>query len=129
MLRRRTRARRGASADARFEAAARLHETGLFVVISVAPLLPIPHPERFFSRIAQAADAVILDHFIEGDGSYDGARTRATPLPEGIARVDPTALGLEYRESMAKIAERYLPGRVGVNIDGFAGRWRRAGSR
>lgn len=117
-----------ASVASRFDAAARLHEAGLFVVIAVAPLLPVHDPERFFSRIAEVADAVILDHFIEGDGSREGARTRATPLPDAIARVDGTALGLEYRETMIRIAERHLPGRVGVNVDGFAGRWRRAAS-
>lgn len=116
-----------ASVASRLEAAARLREAGIFVVVAVAPLLPIQHPERFFSRIAGAADAVILDHFIEGDGSREGARTRATLLPEAIARVDEAALGLEYREAMARVAERHLPGRVGVNVDGFAGRWRRGG--
>ena len=30
---------------------------------------------------------------------------------------------LEYRDCMVAIARQVLPGRVGVNIDGFAGRW------
>jgi hypothetical protein len=37
--------------------------------------------------------------------------------------VDPLSTELVYRDQMAAIAGRYLPGRVGVNIDGFAGRY------
>src|SRR5262249_11105259 len=64
------------SVEHRFEAAARLHTVGLRVVITVSPLLPIEHPERFFERIAAVADAVVIDHFIAGDGTPDGVRTR-----------------------------------------------------
>lgn len=106
----------------RFEAAAALKAAGLRVVITVSPLLPIADPEVFFSRIAEAADAVVIDHFIEGDGSRGGERTLRTSLPAAMARVDPASIGLDYRDRMAAIARRILPGRVGVNIDGFAGR-------
>jgi hypothetical protein len=44
-------------------------------------------------------------------------------LPAAIERLDPAALQLGYRDRMAVIAERFLPGKVGVNIDGFAGRF------
>ena len=36
---------------------------------------------RFFARVAACVDAVVIDHFMQGDGSADGARTRRTPLP------------------------------------------------
>jgi DNA repair photolyase len=109
--------------SARFDAAARLKQEGFRVVICVSPLLPIQAPDSFFERIARTADAVVLDHFIGGDGSRDGARTRATRLPPAMAEVDPESLTLDYRDRMTEIASRYLPGAVGVGADGFAGRY------
>lgn len=110
-----------ASVERRIEACARLRDAGLFVVVTVAPLLPIADPRRFFQRISEVADAVVIDHFIGGDGSPDGRRTRRTPLPEAMARIDPESTTLAYRERMVLEARRALPGRVGVHRDGFAG--------
>jgi DNA repair photolyase len=111
------------SVDRRFEAAAALKAAGIFTVITVSPLLPIADPESFFARIAQCADAVVVDHFIEGDGSPDGSRTRRTPLPEAMEALHPGSTGLEYREAMVAAARRHLPDRTGVSIEGFAGRY------
>jgi DNA repair photolyase len=111
------------SVEKRFQACVRLREAGLLTVVTVSPLLPIHDPDTFFARIARVADAVVLDHFIGGDGSPDGARTLRTPLPSVMQELDLASLGLAYRDRMAEIAGRYLPGRVGVNIDGFAGRY------
>jgi hypothetical protein len=111
------------SVENRLRACARLRDAALWTVVAVSPLLPIEDPERFFARIAQVADAVVLDHFIGGDGSADGARTLRTPLPDAMRQLDPASTGLAYRDRMAGIARRYLPGRVGVNVDGFAGRY------
>jgi len=107
----------------RLEACARLRQAGLFTVVTVSPLLPIQNPDEFFAKISQVADAVVLDHFIGGDGSPDGARTLRTPLPAAMRQLDPDSAELSYRDRMAEVARRYLPGRVGVNIDGFAGRY------
>jgi DNA repair photolyase len=109
--------------ERRFEAARALRDAGLKVIVTVAPLLPIADPERFFARIAEVADAVVLDHFIGGDGSPTGARTLKTPLPGAMAAIDLESVTLAYRDRMAEIAQRHLPGRVGLNRDGFAGRW------
>ena len=109
--------------DDRLAAAAQLHEAGLQVVITVSPILPIHDPEAFFRRIATCAGAVVLDHFIEGDGSSEGARTRRTAVPQAMARVHPPSVDLAYREELALVARRHLPGRVGLSIDGFAGRY------
>lgn len=114
--------------DRRFEAARSLRDSGVFVVITVAPLLPIADPDRFFARVAGAADAVVLDHFIGGDGSETGSRTLRTRLPGAMAAVDPGSTGLGYRDRMAEVAERHLPGRVGIGRDGFGGRWLARGS-
>ncbi len=110
------------SVERRLEAAAALRRAGLRVVVTVAPLLPIASPEAFFRRVAAVADACVIDHFIGGDGSPDGARTARTPLPRAMARVDPRSTGLAYRERMVAIACEVMPGRVGVGADGFAGR-------
>jgi DNA repair photolyase len=111
------------SVEARFAAAAALKRAGLSVVITVSPLLPIADPDRFFARIAEVADAVVLDHFIGGDGLAHGSRTLATPLPEAMAAVEPESVSLSYRDRMGDLARKYLPGRVGFCRDGFAGRW------
>ncbi|MEX0716305.1 MAG: radical SAM protein [Planctomycetaceae bacterium] len=112
-----------ASVAARIEACRRLREGGLHTVVTVAPLLPIARPDEFFARLAEVADAVVLDHFIGGDGTPDGRRTRSTPLVEAMRAIEPESLTLDYRDRMAEIARRRLPGRVGVGIDGFAGRF------
>ncbi|HLQ43246.1 MAG TPA: radical SAM protein, partial [Planctomycetaceae bacterium] len=109
--------------ERRIEACARLREAGLWTVVTVSPLLPIGDPERFFARLAEVADAVVIDHFIQGDGSSDGSRTLHTGLPAAMQAVDPTSTSLAFRDRIVEIARRHLPGRVGVNIDGFAGRY------
>jgi DNA repair photolyase len=111
------------SVEQRLAAAAALRDAGLRVVITVAPLLPIERPEAFFRRIAQVADACVIDHFIGGDGSPDGSRTARTELPAAMARVDPESTGLAYRERMVAVARRIMPGRVGVGAPGFAGHY------
>ncbi|HSF19790.1 MAG TPA: hypothetical protein VLK65_29990 [Vicinamibacteria bacterium] len=110
-----------ASVAHRFEAAAELKRAGVRVVITVSPLLPIERPEDFFRRVARAADAVVIDHFIEGDGSQDGARTRATVLPTVMESVLPGCTALDYRDRMVAVARRILPGKVGVSVSGFGG--------
>jgi DNA repair photolyase len=110
------------SVQKRMEAAGRLKEAGLRVVVTVAPLLPIERPEEFFGRLRDVADAVVIDHFIGGDGSADGSRTRRTALPMAMESAAPGSVTLEYRDQIVRIAREHFPGKVGVHIDGFAGR-------
>ncbi len=105
----------------RLEAADQLRTAGLRVVVTVSPLLPIDDPERFFARVAEVADAVVIDHFVGGDGSPDGARTRRTPLPAAMEAALPGSSELAYRDAIVAAARRALPGRVGVGREGFAG--------
>lgn len=107
----------------RFEAAAALREAGIRVVITVAPLLPIERPREFFERIAGVADGVVIDHFVGGDGSPDGTRTRMTGLPGVMDSVEPGSSQLSYMDDIVAVASRVMPGRVGVQADGFAGRF------
>lgn len=111
------------SVEKRLEACARLRSAGLVTVVTVAPLLPIAEPEQFFARIAEVADAVVIDHFIQGDGTSLGTRTLATPLPAAMAAIEPESITFAYRDRMISIARRHLPGRVGVNVAGFAGEY------
>lgn len=111
--------------EQRLRAARTLKEAGLRTVITVSPLLPIAEPERFFARLGECADAVVLDHFIGGDGSPAGTRTHLTPVPAAMERARPGSASLAYLEEMLTIASRVLPGRVAVGAEGFAGRgWR-----
>lgn len=111
------------SVESRFEAAKALRAAGIFTVVTVSPILPVADPERFFARIAACADAVVLDHFIAGDGTPDGRRTLATALPAAMAALESASTSLEYRDRLVEVARRHLPGKVGVHIDGFAGRY------
>jgi DNA repair photolyase len=107
----------------RMEAAATLKKNGVRVIATVAPLLPIADPEAFFEKLSQVADAVVIDHFIAGDGSSNGTRTQRTELPQAMAEVNPQSVELSYRELMIEVARKYFGPRVGVNIAGFAGRY------
>lgn len=107
--------------EKRLAACRELRELGAFTVVTVAPLLPIAEPQRFFERIAEVADAVVIDHYIEGDGSKAGARTLRTALPAAVKAIDPAATLLEYRERIIEVARCSMPGRVGVSESGFAG--------
>ena len=109
------------SIEKRFSAAAKLKAAGLRVVATLSPLHPVADPERFFARLAETVDAVVIDHFIAGDGSPTGARTRRTPLPLAMAAVDPASVTLAYRDQITAIARRHLPNRVGVGVEGFGG--------
>jgi hypothetical protein len=40
-----------------------------------------------------------------------------------MAAVHRESIELAYRDQMGAVARKYLPGRVGFNIDGFAGRF------
>lgn len=111
------------SVQQRLDACRKLKAAGIRTIVTVAPLLPIEDPSEFFRCIAEVADAVVIDHFIAGDGSRDGRRTLQTALPEAMAAIEPRSVRLEYRDEIVEQARRVMPGRVGVNVDGFAGRY------
>ena len=110
------------SVERRLRAAATLRAAGHRVVVTVAPLLPLADADAFFVRLGEVADAVVIDHYIGGDGSAGGTRTVRTALPAAMAAVDPQSLTLAWRDRIVARANELLPGRVGVGADGFAGR-------
>ncbi len=110
------------SVNDRIETVRNLSNAGITVVVCMAPLLPMNHPESFFEKIERAgAQAVIVDHFIEGDGTANGSRTLKTELPESMEALLPASVHLDYREEIASIAGRYLP--IGISAAGFAGNY------
>jgi len=109
------------SVERRLEACRDLKQRGLNVIVCVAPLLPIEHPERFFTKISEVANAVIIDHFIKGDGTNNGSRTRRTALVDAMCQIEPNSDTLAYRDKIIEVARSVFPGRVGVGKAGFAG--------
>ena len=111
-----------ATVAARIEMLRQLSSAGIFAVACLSPLYPMKNPVSFFEQLAEAGtDAVVIDHFIEGDGTADGTRTWKTDLPGSMAAIDPKSTHLGYRDRIAAIARNYLP--VGISASGFAGRY------
>ncbi len=113
--------------ETRIAALRALGARGIRTAAVVSPLMPLRDPEAFAARLGDAADAVILDHYLVGDGSPDGARTRRrkahldTTVPDLL-----TAAGFEEWTRLEKFWEivgRFRavlgPARVGVSADGF----------
>ncbi len=110
------------SVAARIEALAQFSQAGINSVACVSPLYPIRNPDAFFAKLAgTGATAAVIDHFVQGDGTMDGSRTRKTPLPSAMETVNPESSSLSYRDSIAEIAKTYLP--VGISAAGFAGKY------
>lgn len=111
-----------ATVQERIELLRQLSEAGVFAVACLSPLYPMQQPAAFFEQLAQAgASAVVIDHFIGGDGTAEGSRTWKTDLPRSMAAVDAASTCLEYRDRIAAIARNYLP--VGLSAAGFAGHY------
>ncbi len=111
------------SVERRIEAGQVLKAAGLETVACLSPLLPLRDGPGFFERLRGAFGAVIVDHFVGGDGTSSGSRTRATGLPAAMEAVEPGSSLLAYRDQVVALASRYFPGRVGIGPDGFAGRY------
>jgi len=88
---------------------------------TLSPLLPIADLPAFARRLDAACDRVILDHYLIGDGSPGGWRTRRTGFP---ARLAEAGFGewnelSKFEEVRAALAEALGPGRVLVGCAGF----------
>jgi DNA repair photolyase len=110
------------SLEERMEVLKKFTDRGMQTVACLSPLYPMKAPDAFFSRLAKmGVSAVVIDHFILGDGTGDGSRTLQTKLPRAMAEVNPLSVDLSYRDRVARIAGKYLP--VGISASGFAGHY------
>jgi DNA repair photolyase len=110
------------SIEDRIELLRQLSSAGIFSVACLSPLYPMRNSTAFFEQLAGAGvDAVVIDHFIQGDGTREGSRTWKTDLPRSMAAVSAESTRLEYRDRIAAIARDYLP--VGISAAGFAGHY------
>jgi DNA repair photolyase len=111
----------------RIAALRRLRDRGVECVAVVAPLWPIADVEAFARGLEQAAAFVILDHYLIGDGSKDGLRTRrrlamaGTTFPDLLVRAGYEEwTRLDALERVRVIFERVLgQERLGVSREGF----------
>jgi len=111
------------SLEDRMEVLKKLVDRGIQTVACLSPLYPMKAPDAFFSRLSKIGiSAVVIDHFIQGDGTPDGSRTLHTKLPQAMTEVAPESVDLSYRDAVARIAGKYLP--VGISASGFAGHYR-----
>jgi DNA repair photolyase len=108
------------SIEQRISALEKLSMQGLKTIVCLSPLYPLENPHLFFQRLeSTGVTAVIIDHFIEGDGTASGSRTLKTHLPFAMSQVQEDCVHLSYRDQIIHIARGYLP--VGVSAQGFAG--------
>lgn len=112
------------SLEDRINVLRRFTDSGVAAVACLSPLYPLKDPDAFFIRLAKTGIAgVVIDHFILGDGTEDGSRTRQTSLPGSMAAVNANSTQLAYRDEVVGIARNHLP--VGVSRSGFAGNFSR----
>ena len=111
----------------RIAALGRLKGLGVQTVAVVSPLWPIENVERFAARLDDAAHFVILDHYLLGDGSKNGARTRGRVALDGITFPDLLARAgyeewtrLDALERVREVFHRRVGSdRLGISKEGF----------
>ena len=114
--------RQAYSPESRIRALQALQDKELHTVATVSPLLPLNDPWQFATDLEESCDRVILDHYLLGDGSQEGQRTKRTLLPQLLKET-----GLETWATLEKFYE--IVGifkqvfsdenRVGVSQEGF----------
>jgi DNA repair photolyase len=62
----------------RLETLVLFRRRGIPTQATISPLLPLSDPINFARRLGLACDRVILDHYLIGDGSKNGLRTKRT---------------------------------------------------
>jgi DNA repair photolyase len=114
--------RQAYSPKSRIRALQTLRHKGLHTVATVSPLLPLNNPWQFATDLEESCDRVILDHYLLGDGSQEGQRTKRTLLPQFLKET-----GLETWSTLEKFYEIVSifkqifrdEGRVGISQKGF----------
>ena len=70
------------SPAARLEVLRKFRDAGIRTQATISPLLPLTNVTSFAQSLNQVADRVIVDHYLLGDGSKGGWRTRQTEFPK-----------------------------------------------
>jgi DNA repair photolyase len=115
-----------ASAPARrLETLERFRRRGILTQATLSPLMPLADAPGFARRLDAACDRVVVDHYLIGDGSPNGWRTRRTTFAK---RLDEAGFGVwnsldklwEVRDLLAGVlgAQRVLVGCDGFNAVG-----------
>ncbi len=98
---------------------------GIPTQATISPLLPLADPPAFARALDAACDRVILDHYLIGDGSPGGWRTRRTGFPNRLAAAgfgewNDIAKLHEVRDLLASVlgTDRVLVGCEGFNAVG-----------
>jgi len=68
----------------RLETLRRFRDRGILTQATVSPLLPLANPQAFAGQLDAACDRVIIDHYLIGDGSPNGWRTKRTSFAERL---------------------------------------------
>jgi DNA repair photolyase len=111
-----------ASAPARrLDTLARFRARGILTQATLSPLLPLANPEAFAHRLSSACDRVIVDHYLIGDGSPNGWRTKRTTFAKqleeaGFGAWNDLAKLWEIRNLLVQVLGE---SRVLVGCDGF----------
>jgi DNA repair photolyase len=105
----------------RLETLGVFHGRGIPTQATVSPLLPLASPSGFARRLGEVCDRVILDHYLIGDGSKNGLRTKRTGFGDlliaaGFGEWTRLEKLWEIRDLMTTILG---PDRVLVSCDGF----------
>lgn len=105
----------------RLDALREIKEAGLRAVGVVAPLLPLEDPEAFARELDRCCTFVIVDHYLVGDGSKNGARTKRRGLPQRLTDAGfERWTRLEVLEETADVFRAVLgKDRIGVSREGF----------
>jgi DNA repair photolyase len=110
------------SPESRIQALRTLRTAGLHTIVTVSPLLPLKDPCQFATDLEASCDRVILDHYLLGDGSPDGKRTKQTALPQLL--IDAGFEEWTTLEKFQEIVEIFKnvfreKDRVGISREGF----------
>jgi DNA repair photolyase len=105
----------------RLETLQRFRARGILTQATVSPLLPLANPKAFAYQLDQACDRVILDHYLIGDGSPHGWRTKKTSFANqlehaGFGAWNELTKLWEIRDVFAGVVGE---GRVLIGCEGF----------
>jgi hypothetical protein len=94
---------------------------GIATQAAVSPLLPLADLEGFARRLGEACDRVIVDHYLIGDGSPGGLRTRRTDFVRRLEQAGFAAwISLDRLWEFRDVLSRVMgPSRVLVSCAGF----------